>query len=87
MPRTDAGACIAKSASPHTLLALHLGAAHVWRPVLVATNGCAAYDSRLAAAGIIGGTIYDGILAFCALKANAETILYLESTALPAVRI
>jgi predicted nucleic acid-binding protein len=29
---------------------------------------------RLAAAGIVGGAIYDGILALCALKANAETI-------------
>jgi predicted nucleic acid-binding protein len=29
---------------------------------------------HLAAAGIIGGTMYDGILALCAMKANAETI-------------
>jgi hypothetical protein len=42
VPRTDAGARIGRPASPHTLLALHLGAAHVWRPVLVAANGCAA---------------------------------------------
>ncbi len=30
--------------------------------------------ARFAAAGIVGGTIYDGLLALCALKADAETI-------------
>jgi predicted nucleic acid-binding protein len=29
---------------------------------------------RFAAVGVVGGTIYDGILALCALKAAAETI-------------
>lgn len=29
---------------------------------------------RYAAAGLVGGAIYDGILALCALKADAETI-------------
>ena len=33
---------LAKPTSPHTLLALHLGTARVWRPVLVVANGCAA---------------------------------------------
>lgn len=35
-----------------------------------------------AALGIVGGGIYDAMLAQCALKAQAEAILYMERAAL-----
>ena len=46
------------------------------RLAIIALSGdeCAEALESAAALGIVGGSIYDAVLAHCAVKANAETV-------------
>lgn len=60
----------AEAAAAAALLAARLPAGHVTLPA----GACAAAPERLAAAGVVGGGAYDGLIALTALEHDIELI-------------